>query len=110
MNKVGRSMSQTKDKVTALQQDASRVLKEISELSVRLREVGKEKMGEVSDDTVSMLKKQLSALQAQASNISEESKELLKSVDKSVRANPYTYILGALGLGLLLGKWFRSRR
>ncbi len=103
-------MSQTQDKVSALQQDASRVLKEISELSVRLREVGKEKISEVSDDTVTMLKKQLSALQAQASNLSEDSKELLAGIDKNVRANPYSYIIGALGIGLLLGKLFRSRR
>ena len=103
-------MSQTQDKIGALQQDASRVLKEISELSSRLREVGKEKLSEVSDDTVSLLKNQLSALQKQASNISEDSKELFASIDKSVRANPYTFIIGALGLGFLLGKLFRSRR
>lgn len=103
-------MSQTQDKVSALQQDASRVLKEISELSARLREVGKEKISEVSEDTVSLLKNQLSALQAQASNISEESKELLAKLDKNVRTNPYTYIIAALGIGVLLGKLFRSRR
>lgn len=97
------------DRVKALQKDASRVLQEISELSAKLREVGTSKIEEVSSETVAILQKQLADLEATTATLNVEGKKILGNLDKSVKANPYLWILGALGLGLLLGKLVRSQ-
>jgi ElaB/YqjD/DUF883 family membrane-anchored ribosome-binding protein len=98
-----------KERVESLQADASRVLREISDLSAKLRDVSKEKMAEVSDETVSLLKQSLADLEERAASLNIEGRKLLGELDKKVRANPYMFILGALGLGVLLGKWVGSQ-
>jgi len=99
----------TQDRVKSLQKDASRVLQDISELSAKLREVGTSKLEEVSSETVAILQKQLADLEEKTATLNIEGKKILSKLDKSIKANPYLWILGALGLGLLLGKSIRSQ-
>lgn len=101
--------SGSQDRVKSLQKDASRVLQEISDLSSKLREVGASKLEEVSSETVAILQRQLAELEAKTAGLNIEGRKILGNLDKSVKANPYLYILGALGLGLLLGKSIRSQ-
>lgn len=99
----------SREQMESLQEDASRVLREITDLSAKLRDVGKSKLTEVSDDTIDMLRQSLAELEEKASTLRGESKRLLGDIDDRVRANPYLFILGALGLGVLLGKLMGSR-
>lgn len=109
MNQTRETPSHATDRVAALQEDATRVLREISDLSAKLRAIGKEKMTEVSDETVTLLKQSLADLEEKAATLNLESRKMLEGLDKKVRANPYMFILGALGIGVLLGKLMGSQ-
>lgn len=98
----------TKDRVQTLQADAARMLDDLSVLSAKLKDVGKAKAEELSGEAVAELNDQLKALREKMSTLSQDSEQILAQIDKSVRANPYLYIAGALGVGLLLGKALRS--
>ncbi len=98
----------TKERVQTLQADAARMLDDLSELSAKLKDVGKAKAEELGNEAVAQWNEQLKTLQEKLSSLSKDSEQALAQVDKSVRANPYLYIIGALGLGLLLGKVLRS--
>ena len=97
-----------KDRLRSLEADASRVMKDLSDLSAKLRETASSGAGAFDEKTVTDLSERLAGLQQRASSIASEGQKTLASIDKSVRANPYLWILGALGLGVLLGKVTRS--
>ena len=94
--------------VSGLEADATKMMKELDGLVGKIRELGKAKPDEIKDAAVSTLTEQMKALQQKLGALSQEHQETLAKVDKSVRANPYLFILGALGLGVLLGKAMRS--
>ena len=94
--------------VHGLEADAAKMMKELDGLVGKIRELGKTKPDELKDAAVTALTDQMKALQQKLGNLTEEHKETLGKIDKSVRANPYLFILGALGIGLLLGKAMRS--
>lgn len=98
----------TKDRVQTLQADAAKMLDDLSSISAKLKDVGKAKAEELSSEAVQQLHEQLKTLQDKLGTLSKDSGEVLAQIDKSVRANPYVYIAGALGVGLLLGKALRS--
>ncbi len=98
----------TKDRVQTLQADAAKMLDDLSAISSRLKDAGKSKAEELSGEAVTQLNEQLKVLQEKLGSLSKDSGEVLAQIDKSVRANPYLYIAGALGVGLLLGKALRS--
>ncbi len=98
----------TKERVQTLQADAARMLDDLSVLSSKLKDVGKAKAEELGNEAVAQLNDQLKTLQEKLSSLSKDSEQVLAQVDKSVRASPYLYIVGALGLGVLLGKLLRS--
>jgi ElaB/YqjD/DUF883 family membrane-anchored ribosome-binding protein len=98
----------TKDRVQTLQADAARMLDDLSALSAKLKEAGKTKAEELGGDALAQLNEQLKTLQDKIGTLSKDSEQVLAQIDKSVRANPYLYIAGALGVGFLLGKALRS--
>lgn len=98
----------TKERVQTLQADAAKMLEDLSSLSNRLKEVGKAKAEDLGNEAVSQLNEQLKVLQEKMGSLSKDSEQLLSQIDKSVKANPYLYIAGALGLGIILGKVLRS--
>jgi ElaB/YqjD/DUF883 family membrane-anchored ribosome-binding protein len=91
-------------RVRALLDDTSKVMEELSGLSRKLTDLGKTKVGELSGEAVAGLQDQFKSIQQRVLEISGESRKTLTDLDRSVRANPYVYILCALGLGMLLGK------
>jgi ElaB/YqjD/DUF883 family membrane-anchored ribosome-binding protein len=95
-------------RIRGLEADASQVMRELAELSAQLKDVARDQVGELSKDAAAQLDEQLKGLQARVQALGADSQQLLATVDKSVRANPYLYIAGALGLGVLLGKALRS--
>ncbi len=100
-------MVDSDERIRALKEDASKVLDELGELTRRLGQVGKAKAGELGSETVADLARQLESLRTRVTSLTGEGKATLAELDRSVRANPYVYIMCALGLGMLLGK---SRR
>jgi ElaB/YqjD/DUF883 family membrane-anchored ribosome-binding protein len=100
----GWAMAETDERVRALREDAAKVMDELGELSKRLAQVGKSKAEELGGDAVADLAKQLETLRSRVTTLTGEGKATLAELDKSVRANPYVYIMCALGLGMLLGK------
>jgi ElaB/YqjD/DUF883 family membrane-anchored ribosome-binding protein len=106
--KVSPSGEPTKERVDALQADAAKMLDDLSSLSAKLKEVGKAKAEELGGEAITQLNDQLKILQEKLGTLSKDSEQLLAQVDKSVKAHPYVYIAGALGLGIILGKALRS--
>lgn len=62
----------------------------------------------ISEESTRQLNHQLELVKKNIERLSHESEETIKKLDKSVKNNPYVYILGAIGLGFLLGKAWRS--
>lgn len=91
-------------RIRALKDDTSKVLDDISSLSHTIAKFGATKAEDLSEDAVAALQKQLAAIRNRVSDIADESSKAFAQLDKNVRANPYVFILCALGLGFLLGK------
>lgn len=93
-----------KSEIEMLRRDASKIVSDISSLSKTVGTVGKEKSQEVAEEVSKRAEMELNALRERMSVLEERSREYAKALDSSVKQNPYIYILGFLGLGLLLGK------
>lgn len=91
-----------------LETDAANMLKDLSELTAKLKEVGKQQASQLRDEALAHLSQEFQALQGRLLSLTGDSQKLMTQIDKSVRANPYVYIAGALGLGVLVGKALRS--
>ena len=94
--------------VAGLEADAAKMMSELDGLMSKIRDLGNAKPGEVKEAAAAALKEQMRALQDKLGTLAKDHEETLAKIDKSVRANPYLYIVGALGLGVLLGKATRS--
>jgi ElaB/YqjD/DUF883 family membrane-anchored ribosome-binding protein len=94
----------TKDNLLALRKDAAQMVQDLSELTGKLAETGKDFTGEIKDDLVQQLDKQLQELSTRMKSLGDEVKADSQKVDQHLREHPYGYILGAVGLGFLLGK------
>lgn len=96
------------DAVNRLQADAGKLMQELAGLSARLKAAGESAAGAAAGGDVSGASDQLNAIRERLSSLSADSQQTLQQLDRSVRANPYLWIIGALGLGWLLGKVTRS--
>ena len=105
---ANKSDSQPKKPVAGLQADAIKMMGELSALSTRLRDASQQTAEGLGDEAVAQLNEQLSAIQDRLKTMTADSEKVLGQLDKSIRANPYVYLVGALGLGVLLGKALRS--
>jgi ElaB/YqjD/DUF883 family membrane-anchored ribosome-binding protein len=101
-------MDPAKERLKGLESDAAKMMQDLGQLSAKLKDIGKAKAGELSEEALAQLSEQIAALQGRVQTLGTDSKQLMDQIDKSVRANPYLYIAGALGLGVLLGKARRS--
>lgn len=97
-------MTESDERLAALKSDAAKVMDELGLLTRRLAEVGKMKASELGGETVSDLAAQLEMIKGRMAALAGDSRQTIGDLDKSVRTNPYIYILCALGLGMLLGK------
>lgn len=94
--------------IKTLREDASRVVKDLSDLSQKASEIGKEKTTEVMDAVRTHIADDISLLKEQAEGLSMAAKRLIAQTDKSIKTKPYSYLIGSvvggIGLGLLAGR------
>jgi ElaB/YqjD/DUF883 family membrane-anchored ribosome-binding protein len=93
--------------VKTLEKDAATLMAELSRITEKLKTAAGAGAA-TAEAGAAALADELKALESRISLLSAESKKALTQLDQSVRTNPYLYILGALGLGFLLGKARRS--
>ncbi len=93
-----------KDDYSQLRNEASKLVDDISRLGKVLADVGESKSQEAKDDINEFITEEFASLKQRLEQISQKLAAQAKSTDQHVRTNPYLYILGALGLGFLLGK------
>jgi ElaB/YqjD/DUF883 family membrane-anchored ribosome-binding protein len=93
--------------IKSLEKDAAALMAELSRLSEKLKAAASAG-ADTAQAGASALADELRTLESRVSVLSSESRKALTQLDQSVRTNPYLYILGALGLGFLLGKAKRS--
>ena len=93
-----------KDSISALKGDAEQMAKDLSELTAAIGQIGKEGGERLTEELVKKLEDQLDAVTTRISSLRSEIKVGAEKVDQHVKNNPYLYLLGAAGLGFLLGK------
>ena len=96
-------------RIQTLIDDTALMMDELARLSRKLGDLGQAN-GESSNehDMVGDLQEQFRAFQERIKGFSQESRKTVIGLDNNIRANPYIFILCALGLGFLLGKAMRS--
>jgi ElaB/YqjD/DUF883 family membrane-anchored ribosome-binding protein len=94
-----------KDDFSDLRNEANKLVEDISRLGKVLVDVGESKSKEAKDDIDEFIADEFASLKKRLELISQKIASQAKSTDKHVHSNPYLYILGALGLGFLLGKF-----
>lgn len=100
--------AQVKDSMTALKGDAEQMLKDLSEITAAIGSLGREGSERLSEEVVKRLEDQLDAVTTGISALRGQVSEGLETVDAHVKGNPYLYLIGAAGLGFLLGKMLPS--
>lgn len=93
--------------LSGLEAEASKMMKDLDSLVGQLKELGQTAPGDLRDAATEALTAQFKVLQAKLGELTANHQETIAKVDRSVKAHPYLFILGALGLGVLLGKVMR---
>lgn len=96
------------EKLGHVETEAQKLQSDLQQLLTKIKSVSKATGTATAETTVQELSGQLEFLKKNLGQLSSQSTELVEQIDKNVRANPYLYILGAAGIGLLLGKAWRS--
>ncbi len=104
-----RESSPSQTNVEALKKDASQVLNNLTDLSRKLAEVGRERTGNLARGVSEHFEEDIERLRERIDLMSRDLQKLGQSLDSHVRTNPYLYVFGALGAGAILGKLFRRR-
>lgn len=91
--------------IAGLEADARRMIGELSAVVDRLRQVGQTPAGPDRDAAAAEAFEQFQALKSRIGTFTREAPGLLERLDLEVAENPYAVILGAFGLGVLLGRW-----
>lgn len=95
----------------ALRHDASRVMKDISEISRNFAgNTAQENPSESGAAIPASVDATLRELTEKVSRLRESFAEYQEKTDKHVRAHPYGYMLAALGIGTVLGKLVSLRQ
>jgi ElaB/YqjD/DUF883 family membrane-anchored ribosome-binding protein len=108
---VSKKLQSPQEKVEKLghvETEAQKLQSDLQQLLTKIKSVSKATGTATGEATVQELSGQLEFLKKNLGQLSSQSTELVEQIDKNVRANPYLYILGAAGIGLLLGKAWRS--
>lgn len=95
-------------RLSGLEADATKMMKELDGLVGKLKDLGQSDPGQLKDAATEALTDQFKALQKKLTDLTAEHQETIAKLDKNVKAHPYLFIFGALGLGILLGKAMRS--
>jgi len=93
-----------KNEIETLREDASKIVSDISSLSKTMGSASKEKSQQIAESISKQAEEELKILRTRMRELEERSKKYAKVVDQHVKQNPYLYILGFLGMGVLLGK------
>ena len=96
--------ARAKDSINALKTDAEQMAKDLSELTSAIASIGRESTERLSEEVVKRLEDQLDAVTTRIAALRGQVYEGAEKVDAHVKSNPYLYLLGAAGLGFLLGK------
>jgi ElaB/YqjD/DUF883 family membrane-anchored ribosome-binding protein len=101
--------SPVNNQVQGIENEARKLKGDLEKL---LRQIGSISAGAPSsnspEECSNDLNNQLDKVKKNLERLTRESEDMIKKLDKSVKSNPYVYILGAIGLGFLLGKAWRS--
>lgn len=92
------------DNLLALRKDAAQIVTDITQLTEQMATTGAEFSKELKGDIAAKLEAQMQAISLHLKELNESLKVASKKADEHVKTHPYTYILGALGLGFLLAK------
>ena len=93
--------------IDSMKKDASKVIENLSNLSAHLTEVTKNEVGDIADDAFEKISHEIAGYRDTLDGIRKNVQSTLKSVDKSVKSNPYPFLVGSVGLGYVMGKLLR---
>lgn len=84
--------------------EASKFMDDLSNLGKVLAEAGEDQVKETKENIEEYFTTQFAELKERMLVLKNKVSESAKVADAHVHTNPYPYILGSLGIGLLLGK------
>ncbi len=96
-------MNMTKD-YQSIRNEASKVISDLSQLGKVLAEIGEENAAGVKSELTTAFEEEIVSLRNRMKLINSQITETSRSADKHIHAHPYRYMLGSLGVGMLLGK------
>ncbi len=97
------------DNLKVLREEASKVIDDLSHLGKVLAEVGEDRSTEAKEKTEAYLSREFERLHERLNTLGERIAESTRAADRHIRANPYLYIMGSMGLGFLMGKILSTR-
>ena len=103
------SGDQFKASLRSLSEEAAKVAGDIGALTKQAAALSSEKSAELREQLTQSCDEQLKKLQERLQTLNGDLHVHARQADEHIRKNPYLYILSALGLGLLLGKFLLPR-
>ena len=104
------SQAKFKDGVAGLKGDAEQVAKELSDLTKSIGDLTKDESHRLSEELIKKFEDQLDVISARMADLRKQVNKGAAKVDTNIKENPYMYILGAIGVGFLLGKILPSHK
>lgn len=95
------------NEIEAMKKDASKVMENLSTLSSHISEAAKNEVNDITGDALQKISTEIAGYRETLDDIKQNVQRTLKSVDKSVKSNPYPFIVGSVGLGYVVGKLLR---
>jgi ElaB/YqjD/DUF883 family membrane-anchored ribosome-binding protein len=98
----------SKTQVQGIESEAQKLKNDLESLMNQIKTTSQTKGEQISDTVVKEFSTQLEHLKKSLGSLSSQNSEMLDQIDKKVRANPYLYLMGAVVVGIFLGKTWRS--
>lgn len=97
------------NEIDSMKKDATKVIENLSTLSTHLTEVTKNEVGDFASEAYNKISHEVAGYRDTLNSIKINVQRRLKDVDKSVKTNPYPFLVGSVGIGYIMGKLLRHR-
>lgn len=107
MSVIKKVSNEVTSEVDELKSEANKMVQNLSAISSRVTDTTMDSMTKLADNTLERIHTELQDYREKLDKVRKSAQRTLFTVDKKVKSNPYPYIAGSIGIGLLLGKLFR---
>jgi ElaB/YqjD/DUF883 family membrane-anchored ribosome-binding protein len=99
-----------KEEMSVLRNDADKIVKDISKLSAELAEAGIEQTKIATDEVSQYTKEKMQELRQRMLDAEKLMSTYSTKMEDAVKAHPYAFLAGTVGIGWIIGKFLSSKR